>query len=178
MILVLKLLSRRVKKFEYWYCDWSFDQKLPEYWYRDQRNCLSIERGREGNCLSIEIDRTQQEITWVLKSIERDAPQCLSINAIDWSTRWNCMTIDLVITIEIAWVLISLLRSSNVAWVLISRQKKSVQTLLEYWQRQLMYSWKIVRKIVTVALHSVNKRPILDTWYVLPSKPDGRTYKK
>ena len=37
---------------------------------------------------------------------------------------------------------------------------------------------KIVRKIATVALHSVNRRSILNIWYFLPSEPDGRTYQK
>ena len=38
---------------------------------------------------------------------------------------------------------------------------------------------KIVRKIATVALHSLNtRRSILDIWYALPSEPNGGTYQK
>ena len=36
----------------------------------------------------------------------------------------------------------------------------------------------MVTKIATVALHSVNRRSVLDIWSVLPSEPDGRTDQK
>ena len=123
-----KLLDYRTRLLEHWYSAWLlisrsqlklvFDWKLLEYWH--------------GMIVWSKIawvsKAAAKKIVWLLKSIERDATLCLSIDAIDQSTLWNCLTIDLVITIEIAWLL-------------ISRSKKLVQTLLEYWQRQLMYEY-------------------------------------
>ena len=178
-------------------------------------------KGREGNCLSIDIDRTQwnawvlkslsrsidrSKIAWVLESLSRSNENCLTIE-IDrtrcdamleyrwlqsivieeklldyWSRDRVCLTIDLVITIEIAWVLKSIERDrklleywnrSNVtqhsAWVSMRWIDRRVEIawLLILWSqsKSLDYRTRLLEYRKLLEYRTRSRRKLLEYWY-------------